>query len=273
MKKKKYLIYVDILGFESKAREMAAKTGVSEDLVRENLFTAPLEKKLKEIDNKKMLSEGYSVIEGTDDYVLVVDEIQTAFEVVGELLKLKHIPFEIGVGRQEFDDDIDMNPKNRKETIAFLKDDIINPYRRYYKNKHCNSIKETFLLFTEKVFDDLEPLDKIYCEKICYEKTFFVVNVKKIQQRCKVFDFLRKIGYPGSRWYGRIDEVYVPPVEYDDIEETLKNKRIVFITGTQEYGKTYTAIRLMWEFYNKGYTPKWIKGGEEKERVTVRERL
>jgi hypothetical protein len=55
--------------------------------------------------------------------------------------------------------------------------------------------------------------------------------------------------------------------------ETLKEKRIVFITGTQEYGKTFTAVRLMWEYYNSGYGPGWIKGGELAERIKVRERL
>jgi hypothetical protein len=55
--------------------------------------------------------------------------------------------------------------------------------------------------------------------------------------------------------------------------ETLKEKRIVFITGTPEYGKTFTAVRLMREFYNRGYEPRWIKGGEPAERIEVRKRL
>ena len=67
--------------------------------------------------------------------------------------------------------------------------------------------------------------------------------------------------------------VYVPPLEYEDLKRTLKEKRIVFITGTREYGKTYTAVRLMWEYYNRGYEPGWIKGGERAERVEVRKKL
>ncbi|MEK6646632.1 MAG: hypothetical protein AABY84_08160, partial [Candidatus Firestonebacteria bacterium] len=92
----------------------------------------------------------------------------------------------------------------------------------------------------------------------------------KFLQRGRVFEFLEKIECTG---YRRIDEVYVPPSEYNDIVKTLNEKRIVFITGTQEYGKTYTAVRLMWEYYNKGYAPKWIKGGEQAERTKARERL
>ncbi len=95
----------------------------------------------------------------------------------------------------------------------------------------------------------------------------------RVQQRGRVFEFLEKIGYAGSKWYGRIDEVYVPPLEYENIKRTLKEKRIVFITGTREYGKTYTAVRLMWEYYNSGYEPVWIKGGEQTERIEVRKKL
>jgi len=97
--------------------------------------------------------------------------------------------------------------------------------------------------------------------------------VDKVRQRGRVFEFLEKIGYAGSKWYGRIDEVYVPPLEYGDMRRTLGEKRFLFIIGTQELGKTYTAVRLMWEYYNSGYEPGWITGGEPAERVKVRKRL
>jgi Mg/Co/Ni transporter MgtE len=213
--------------------------------------------------------------------VLIVDHIQTALELVGKLttIRIPHkaynfIPLEVGLGTKEIDEDIRVKPINKKEIIKFLKSDIINPYRSYYKKKHGEKIKETFVLFTPDFFDDLEPLDRKYCERISYKtKTFFVADVNKVQQRGRVFKFLEKIGYAGSKWYGRIDEVYVPPLDYEDMKRTLKEKRIVFITGTQEYGKTYTAVRLMWEYYNSGYEPKWIKGGERAERVEVRRKL
>jgi hypothetical protein len=73
--------------------------------------------------------------------------------------------------------------------------------------------------------------------------------------RSKVYDFLEIIGKPGSKSYDRIDRLYVPPKEYDDIKKLLFEKQIVFITGTAEYGKTYTAVRLLWEYFMKGYEP------------------
>ena len=46
MNKKKYLVYVDILGFEDLAREIAEKTGFDEDVIRQNYLSDPLAKKI-----------------------------------------------------------------------------------------------------------------------------------------------------------------------------------------------------------------------------------
>jgi Mg/Co/Ni transporter MgtE len=282
MNEKKYLFYLDILGFEALAREIAEKTGFEEDVIRQNYLSDPLTKKIGELKREGIqISKGISEIEGSDNYVLIVDHIQTAFELVGKLTTIriphkdyKFIPLEVALGTKEIDEDIEVKPINRKEIIKFLKSDIINPYRSHYKTKHGEGIKETFVLFTPDFFDLLEPLDRKYCEQISYKtNTFFVANVDKVQRRGRVFEFLEKIGHTGSKWYGRIDEVYVPPLEYEDMARTLKEKRIVFITGTPEYGKTFTAVMLMWEYYNSGYEPRWIKGGELTERIKVRERL
>jgi hypothetical protein len=87
-----------------------------------------------------------------------------------------------------------------------------------------------------------------------------------------IFEFLRKIDVEENMWYQRIDYIFVPPLEYDDIENALRMDRLVFITGTKEYGKTYTAVRLLWEYYLKGYEPKYIRTKNE-DKIYVRERL
>jgi hypothetical protein len=283
MMKKKYLIYIDILGFKGLAKGISAKTGFEEDVIRQNYLSDPLEKKINEIIRESIeVSKGISEIEGSDNHVLIVDDIQTAFEIVGKVTRIKiphkdygFIPLEIGIGTQRIDKSIEVKPINRKEIIEFLKGDIITPYRSYYKNKHQEkTIKETFVLFTPEFFNELEPLDKKYCEKISYDrKSFFVSDLKGIQQRCEIFEFLKKMGFDESKLYDRIDDLYVPPCEYEEIEKALVKDRIVFITGTPESGKTYTAAKLLWEYFSRGYEPKWIRGGEERERIDVRKRL
>jgi predicted transcriptional regulator len=90
-----------------------------------------------------------------------------------------------------------------------------------------------------------------------------------------IFDFVRYIGQEGTRKYEKIDELYVPPTNYEDIKRSLEEDKILFLTGTREYGKTYTAVHLLWEYYkNKGYEPIWFKGANEKEeRRDVRKKF
>ena len=277
MRNKKYLVYLDILGFEDLAREIASKSGFDENTVRQGNLSKPLRDRIEEIKkNSVQVSQGISAIEGSDNFVLIINDLQSVIEVVAKLTKIKiqheeygYIPLEIALGIREFDESTTIDPINETGVITFLKDDIINPYRGYYKKKYETKIKETFVVLTKEIYGEIKS--QIPCQGISYNKNFFIADVNKIQQQCKIYEFLRKI--KGGSLYDRIDDLYVPPVEFEDIKKILKRDKFVIITGTPEYGKTYTAIRLLWEYYNDGYESKWIKGQEEPERREVRERL
>jgi NAD-dependent protein deacetylases, SIR2 family len=70
--------------------------------------------------------------------------------------------------------------------------------------------------------------------------------------------FLRKIGFakelenPRSR-YKNLISLYVKPTEYNEICSKLEKDHIIFIIGEPHLGKTYTAIHLLWEYYQKDY--------------------
>ncbi|MBN2150694.1 MAG: GTP-binding protein [Candidatus Lokiarchaeota archaeon] len=80
--------------------------------------------------------------------------------------------------------------------------------------------------------------------------------------------FLKKINRkPTDANFWHIDKIFVPPREYDAIKQALATKRIVIITGTPEYGKTYVAVRLLWEYFSRsdgtrGYNPVMYSGGD-----------
>ncbi|MCK4398381.1 MAG: hypothetical protein KAV25_05250 [Methanophagales archaeon] len=291
MNEKKYLIYLDILGFEDLLKDIGNERGIESRKVR-NDFISVIEKGLEEIKQKGRIIE--IIPYGGDSWILVTDALDKVFISILEILDhntgykdYEKIPLEFGIGTGKFDKWAKFDGRHltcEDETIKWLKTYIICYYHDWYKQKHNNeSPKSTFIILTESAYHELEPLDRKICQKIEYKYkkddeeeeviTFFAADVDKVQQRGRVLEFLEKIGYLGSKWYGRIDAVYVPPLEYEDMAETLKEKRIVFITGTPEYGKTYTAVRLMWEYYNSGYVPVWIKGGEPAERVEVRRKL
>ena len=290
MNEKKYLVYVDILGFERLAEAIEEERGIESREIR-GKFIDVINESVKKIERRgRVIGKRYGE---SDDWLLITDSLENVFKCILDILDhhtpykgYEKIPLEIAIGTGEYDKWARFDGKKlviEKSTIKFLKTKILGYCHDWYKQKHNNeSPKSTFIVLTESAYRELEPLDRKICQKIEYKFkkegeeeviTFFGANVDKVQQRGRVFEFLEKIGYAGSKWYGRIDEVYVPPSEYEDMARTLKEKRIVFITGTQEYGKTYTAVRLMWDYYNCGYEPGWIKGGEPAERIEVRKRL
>jgi len=287
MNSKKYLVYLDILGFEKLATEIALKKGIEEVKLRKDFIEVIKEKIEKLVTEDKILGKKYGE---SDDWLLVVDSIDKVFSCIFEILdhntgykNYEKIPMEIAIGVAKYGKYTNFEGKNlviENDTIKFYKTNIVKHYCNWYKSHHNIETKCTFIVITEQIYYELELLDRKMCKKIEYiyrgdkqSYTFFIVNIDKIQQRGKMFEFLQKIGYAFSRWYRRIDEVYVPPNEYKEMITTLKEKRILFITGTQEYGKTYTAVRILWDYYCCGYEPKWIKGEEISERINVRKKL
>ena len=291
MNEKKYLVYLDILGFERLAEKIEEDRGIESREVREKCIDV-INERVKTIEiGGRITGKKYGE---SDDWLLLTDSLENVFVSILDILDhhtpykgYEKIPLEIAIGTGEYDKWARFDGKEliiEKSTINFLKMEIIGYYHDWYKQKHNNeSPKSTFIILTESAYHELEPLDRKICQKIEYKYkkddgeeeviTFFAADGDRIRQRGRVFGFLEKIGYAGSKLYGRIDEVYVPPLEYEEMKRTLKEEKIVFITGTQEYGKTYTAVRLMWDYYNCGYEPGWIKGGEPAERIEVRKRL
>ncbi len=98
-----------------------------------------------------------------------------------------------------------------------------------------------------------------------------VLNVNKKER--SIVEFVDFIGTPDNLRFEKIDELYVPPKEYYEIKKTLEVERIVFISGSPEYGKTYTAIKLLWEWFKNGYSPYYDYGFDEDDRIKVRKNL
>lgn len=284
MDKKNYLVYLDILGFEELAEKIQKKHRIEARKIR-NEFIDIIKKKVKQLEKDNMIiGKKYGE---SDDWLLVTNTLESIFESLTEILDhhlpfigYEKIPLEIAIGTGKYDKWARFDGKEliiESPTIEFLRTKIMNFYKKGKKRR----VKSTFIVLTESVYQDLEPLDRKICKKV-YQKgnkkekaiTFFIADLNKVQRRGKILKFLEKIEYPRSKLYGRIDEVYNPPIGYKGITKMLNKKRIVFITGTQEYGKTFTAVRIMWKYYSDyGYEPRWIKGAEEHERRRAREKL
>lgn len=285
---RKYLIWIDILGFYELAEEIAKYIHQRDrSKVRTDLINVVRQKIVELEADGKIRGKAYE----TDKWILVVDSLDLVFKVTSEILEhntgywnYEKIPFEIAWGVEEYDEWSRFDGSAlvfQSATIEFLKTHITDHYRGFYRHHHeGESPESTFIVLTEDMYSELEPLDKKICQRVTYEKdhpdgevVFFVADVGEVQRRGIVYDFLEKINRPSSRLYDRIDDLYVAPIGYKEITRALETERVVFITGTREYGKTYTAVRLLWEYFLVGYEPVWIEGGEEWERRNVRRRL
>jgi hypothetical protein len=273
---------MDILGYYNLAREISEKCQVDERIIRSH-FHGLLKSKIDELALKKIIV-GRSQL-GGDDWLLAVESIEDVFRVIDSVLdhntgykNYEKMPLEIGVGLGEFDRWAELRGNKlvtENSTIDFLKSNIIGTYKAQFKKQHGQSVISTYVVITSPVFQKLEIWERFFCEesKIDGQLLFYVVNVNAIKRRAMVFDFLKRIGTGSDSLLGRIDSIFVPPNEYEEIKHRLDDKKIVFLIGDPEIGKTYCALQLMWEYYQKGYLPVWEIGGEPLQREKVRRKI
>lgn len=79
------------------------------------------------------------------------------------------------------------------------------------------------------------------------------------------YDFIHAIGQ-NSDVIRNVEKFYVEPNEFEKIKDSLDEKNIVLILGDPGIGKTYTAIKLLFDYFKKGYTVRWISSLKREER-------
>lgn len=286
---RKFLIWIDILGFEALGKQIAETARVSERKVRGD-FIRLINEKIEEEKRDCIIGENHG--EG-DDWLLVVDSLDNAFKVIYDVLDhnteyqgYEKIPLEIAIGVGQFDKSAKLdgsNLVNEGSTIDFMKTHLTDYFREWYKQKYSSSVTSSFVILTEAVYKEMNPYEKEFCEKVEYcsspkgEKehkiSFFVADLPKVLQRGMALRFLEKVGKSSSSSFRRIERLFVPPDEYPSIKDFLEKNKVVFIVGDPEIGKTYAAARIMWEYYLKGYNPVWHSGAEPQERASIRKKL
>lgn len=131
-----------------------------------------------------------------------------------------------------------------------------NPDKKLFQFK-----EESEYLIAELNVDSKRPFAN---RNIATEPNFRLISTNT-QTKNKDLAFTQKVAHDDER-YKRIDELYVPPVEYEEIIEILAKKNIVFIVGDPGIGKTYTAVKILKNYFEKGYEPIWFAGLEKEER-------
>ena len=118
---------------------------------------------------------------------------------------------------------------------------------------------------------DLEH-KKPYASKNGYTET----NVWVIEEDNELMDarylFQKAIKSTDDK-YLYIDKYYVKPKEYDEMCCLLEKENVLLITGDPGIGKTYTAIRILQEYYHQGYHTTWFYGMAKEDREEQKEHL
>lgn len=259
---KNFLVYIDLLGYEKRAEEEAKNTGRPVEDIRES-YVGSIERRLKDLTKIGIINR-YKKSEGADDFIVFTGNIWNVFKTIGDVLKAK-LPLAIGIGFWKVDDFYLIERSD--ETISNLKTNIIPKYKTLYEGEHGkHSLTQTFILLTPDTYEQLDSKRK--CFKPYPSEEFYFIQQKEVEMELKVLDFLEKIGSQRAE-YREIEELYVAPKNYDRIKSTLDENNIVFIIGDAEMGKTYTAIRLLWEYFKEGYEPVCIYEERRREQWEV----
>lgn len=140
----------------------------------------------------------------------------------------------------------DMNPENKIYQLLDTAEYVILELN--LKNKKPSLGKN---LYTERNINVLEQDDRDNQEK---------------------YDFIGTLGVNDDK-YKYIEDLFVVPNEYEEIKKSLDEKNIVLILGDPGIGKTYTAINLLFEYFQEGYKPRWLYGLSKEEREIQRDNL
>jgi Mg/Co/Ni transporter MgtE len=265
LKKKYFLVYIDILGFEERAEKEAKKTGRPAKDIRKS-YVDSIEGRLKEL-NKDEVIVLYKNAGGLDSWLLFADDIWKTFKSVAEILKAQ-LPLEVAIGVKDIDKESDRySIEFEGEVISYLKTGIIGKYRKFFEDTHAeHSPKQTFILLAPEAYKELESKKVKKIARKPYESAdFYLLEQKEFERKLEILEFLERVRIGSERIeYREIEELYVKPENYEEIERILKDNNIVFIIGDAEMGKTYTAIKLLFEFFKEGYEPVHIS--EERRR-------
>jgi hypothetical protein len=201
-----YIIFIDILGYQEVANEISSQTNLDSSYVRQSFLRDPLTLAIVKFGN------AVSLRYFTDNFLVFTNNLETVFGIIYEVSRLaipfntpKLVPFEVAVGVADLNTNFD--PIDQDETVRFLKLDLLDCYKKYYKQEKGYSIKDTFVVITTDFFQVLSQDRRYLCKKVIYTNgngqriEFYSAELKMMQDVsgrsfndiAKIEKFLKKI--------------------------------------------------------------------------------
>ena len=166
----------------------------------------------------------------------------------------------------------DKHDSGKSGIFALVHRDYLNDY----KDAGCTDCNPNTKIYQFK--DTAEyaifQLDMINRKPFIAKNNNTDFNVKVIAEdtlaKSKGAMLSQELGISGMH-YQMSDILYVEPNEFNSISRTLAEKNVVVILGDPGTGKTYTAYKLMTEYFIQGYKPRWIHGYSKEDRITYQD--
>src|SRR5712692_5583135 len=201
-----YIIFIDILGYQEVANEISSQTNLDSSYVMQSFLRDPLTRAIVKFGN------AVSLRYFADNFLVFTNNLETVFGIIYEVSRLaipfntpKLVPFEVAVGVTDLNTNFD--PIDQDETVRFLKLDLLDYYKKYYKQEKGYSIKDTFVVITTDFFQVLSQDRRYLCKKVIHTNgngqriEFYSAELKMMQDVsgrsindiAKIEKFLRKI--------------------------------------------------------------------------------
>lgn len=144
-------MYIDIMGFDEKAKKEAALTGHPVEDIR-LLYRSSIEIRLNTLKEENVILHFQR--KSDDSWLLLVADTGKTFKIIKYVL-ITGLEFEIAI-------DVRKLGKSKEEELIMLNDDVINflksntikHYKDWYREINKVSSKETFVLLTTGAYDD-----------------------------------------------------------------------------------------------------------------------
>jgi len=266
-----WFIYIDILAYEKLAEELCTASQFSSiEKARDKFIREPFQNKFEQLRSTLKISGRFL----NDECYFLTTDYEQVFTIVSEMSMIDipiqnfdFIPVSIAIDYLEIESP-ELPPIVGNNIIISLKTDLISKYKDYFKAKNFESIKNSSLICSSSYYTHLDNLEKEHFEKITIRYSshaIYLGDLAYYQRHSQLIALMNELKLP--KRYDRIDDVYVNPLIFGEIISKLESNRVVFITGSGESGKTYTAIRIIWELHrNKGLKGKYVSGTIEHER-------
>jgi hypothetical protein len=179
MKTKHFLLYIDVLGYDKFPKIISEKTGLEEDFIREKCIRNPVLEILNSYPDCKMYPF-------TDNFLITSTSFENIRKILKEITSLtlptkekENIPFEIAIGVEHLEVKIELSAQD--SLISFLKNNLLENYKKLYKKTEGSAIMKTFVVMTNQFYNELPEKTRMFCNMIEFEdKNYFEVDSRVV---------------------------------------------------------------------------------------------